>query len=524
MKIANSASPLIVSDGFDPNASIMGMSQEAALQMAKHLRDTIYTNKALAVVREFTSNGLDEHLKFNIADPVKIGLREMDNQREFFVRDFAKGLSEKEIRTVFGMYGNSTKLNDNKTVGAYGVGSKSGFCYTDSYYVISYFGGEKTIYTCALGGDNKGSSNGFIYKTHSEPSNETGLEVVVPIQHLDSNKFSNEIRSFVYFSPHNIEANVLGDEIKPYPIAKKEVINNVEFTLFGGIFGRDKNNQAVLQMGGVKYESFSIPDGFLVKNDHTLAINVPIGAMTVALSRESFHDTPLNQNYKSKIHNILEELTQKDFAHIKSKPLKDVIDENLGEISFHKWCDGSMFQAKLASIFKETWGFVGGITVSNFKEDKKHNFVLKNDKPILVLIPDNSATDYWRSKLRTFAIQNNESYYIGCQSKFSKLSPEAATEIDGIFQTMTVKRIPFPKGKREKTYAVYCKDRKKGSFNAVGFLNLVREERFSLPAEPDLTKLIEWVKEEKKKVIQMEKNSLLISLAQQLLEIMMQLM
>jgi hypothetical protein len=501
MKIANSASPLIVSDGFDPNASIMGMTANAALRMTQHLSETIYTNKQLAVVRESLTNSIDEHIKFKIERSVETGIRDNEGQYEFFARDFAEGLDEDHVRKVFAMYGESKKTHTNELAGGFGIGTGALVSYNNSAIITSCFKGEKKVYSLVRGANDEGFLVGYCYLVYTEPTEETGIEVCVPIQHLDFNKFSNEIRSFVYFSPYNIKANILGEEIKPYPIAKKEVINNIEFTLLNGIFGRNRDDEAILQMGGVKYESFNIPDDFLVKNDHTLVVNVKVGSMTLPLSRESFHDTPLNQNYKRKIYNILEELTQKDFAHIKAKPLKDVIDENLGGISFHKWCDGSMFRAKLASIFKETWNFVGGIAVSNFKEDKKHNFVLKNNKPILVLIPDNSATDYWKSKLRTFAIKNNESYYIGCQSKFSKLSPEGATEIDGIFQTMTVKRFPFPKGKREKTYAVYCNDRKKGSFNAVGFLNLVREERFSLPAEPDLTKLIEWVKEEKKKVI-----------------------
>jgi hypothetical protein len=495
MKLANSASPLIVSEGFDDNASIMGMSQEAALQMARHLRDTIYTDKILAVVREFSSNSTDEHSNHEIDKNVEIGVRDIDGHYEFFARDFAKGLSEEGIRTVFGVYGNSTKLNSNRTNGCYGVGSKCGFCYVDSYYVVSYFGGLKTIYTLALGGDENGSSNGFIYKTHAEPSNETGLEVIVPIKNCDLNRFSNEVKNFVSFSPHKIIAKILDQEYVPYSVVNQETHEGIDFSLFEGASGH-KNNLAILQMGGVKYEYIELPEGFGVKADHTLVINVPIGSMTVALSRESFHNTPSNQNFKTKIVKFLEQMTERDFAHLKSKPLKDFIDENLGELHANKQVEGSIFKTRIANIYPETSKLIGNLAYVNYGKA-----VEKNGKPLLILIPNNSATDYWKSKLRDFARVNGESYYFACHAEFRGLNTEGFAEINKYFFPLGIKSLKFPKTKKVKTYAVYNKKYRSGSYNAVGFANCLRVNVFNLPEESDEILLKQWIESEKQKAI-----------------------
>lgn len=496
MKIANSASPLIVSKDFDPNASIMGMTPEAALEMTRHLRDTVYTDKVLAVVRELGTNLLDEHCLHNIDKNGEIGIRVDDGQHEFFARDFAKGLNEDAVRNIFGAYGNSQKRNTNIASGMLGIGAKSPFSYTESYYVVSYFNGEKTTYTLTLGGDDKGSSNGFIYKTHVEPTNETGLEVIVPIKNKDITKFSDEIKKFVSFSPHKIKAKIIDLEYEPYPVVMTETHEGIDFTLFEGHSGHF-SNFAHLQMGGINYELINLPNGFQVKANHTLVINVPIGSMTVALSRESFHQTPSNQNFKSKITRFLEELTQRDFADLKAKPIKNFIDENLGELHVNKQVEGNVFKTKIASIYPETWRVIGRLEYVDYGPS-----IQKNSKPILVLIINNKATDYWKSKLRQFAENNKEGYYMTCATEFSNLSAEGFAEINQYFNPIGVKSIKFPKVVASKEYTVYFKDRNKGKMNAVDFANMVRQHFFDLPFESDLNLLKTWIQDEKTKAIQ----------------------
>ena len=122
------------------------------VQACYFLRDKIYSNKVLAVVREYTTNALDEHLKHGIEKPVTVRIQ--DNT--FSVRDYAKGLSENDVRNVFGMYFKSTKRDNNLQSGMFGLGSKAAHCYTDTFYVRSFHDGVCTLYTCVLGGGSIG--------------------------------------------------------------------------------------------------------------------------------------------------------------------------------------------------------------------------------------------------------------------------------------------------------------------------------------------------------------------------------
>ena len=495
MKLANNSSPLIVSDGLDPNASVMGMTAMAALRMTQHLSETIYSNKVLAVVREALTNSNDEHIKFKIERPVETGIRDNEGQYEFFARDFAEGLDEQGVREVFAMYGESRKNHTNDLAGGFGVGTGIFPSYNNSAVITSHYKGEKKVYSLVRGANEEGFLVGYCYLIHTEPTDETGIEVCVPIKNEDLSKFVSELEKFVQFSPYKITAKILDREVIPFPIIRKETHEGIDFTLFEGPYGR-LNNVASLQMGGVEYEYMQLPEGFSVKGNHSLVVNMPVGSMTIPLSREKFHDTPPNQNFKAKIAKILEQMTERDFAHLKSKPLKDFIDENLGELHVNKQVEGSIFKTRISNIYPDTAKLIGNLAYVN------HGVaVQKNNKPLLILIPHTKASDYWKSKLRDFARVNGESYYFACHREYASLKPEGFAEITKYFHPLGIKSLKFPKTKKTKGYAVYNGKYKEGTFTAISFANCLRETYFNLPEETDEVLLKQWIESEKQKAI-----------------------
>jgi DNA topoisomerase VI subunit B len=140
MKTAVIASPIIASNNMD--ASVMGMDAQGMDLATFFMRDKIYSNKIRAVVREYACNAIDEHKKFGIERPVDIGLRYEGQETVFFCRDYAKGLDENGVRNIFGMYFRSTKSTSNDAIGGFGVGSKAGHCYNDTFFVVSHFRGS----------------------------------------------------------------------------------------------------------------------------------------------------------------------------------------------------------------------------------------------------------------------------------------------------------------------------------------------------------------------------------------------
>ena len=192
----------------------MGMDAAGADMATFYLRDKIYSDKILAVIREYVCNALDEHKKHNVSVPVDFGVRHSSEDSamyEFFVRDYAKGLSEHDIRNVFGMYFRSTKSGSNNQIGGFGVGSKSGHCYTDTFYIKSHFNGVCTMYVCALGGGSTGVPVGQILKVSESDTLETGLEISLQIQNKDVVSFDNRCFNFTLDKDRKLENNVFHD-------------------------------------------------------------------------------------------------------------------------------------------------------------------------------------------------------------------------------------------------------------------------------------------------------------------------
>jgi hypothetical protein len=174
MKTGITTSPSIASE--ELVKSTMGMSAKGMDIASYFLRDKIYSDKALACIREYICNAVDEHTKHDIQSPVDVLIKpDDDNNPMWSVRDYAKGLSEDGVRNIFGMYFESTKSGTNDMIGGFGIGSKSAHCYTDTFYVRSWFEGVCTLYACVLGGGSKGVPVGEIYKIDEQPTSESGI-------------------------------------------------------------------------------------------------------------------------------------------------------------------------------------------------------------------------------------------------------------------------------------------------------------------------------------------------------------
>jgi len=228
MKTGILTTKTIASDDIKDNKSIMGMSNKGMEMASYFLRDRIYTDKTLAVIREYICNAQDEHVKHKIKEAVNVSLKSVNNQWVWAVRDYAKGLNDHDVRNVFGMYFESTKTNENDSIGGFGVGSKAGHAYSDTFYITSYHNGIKTSYICTLGAGNGGIPVGEIYEISQEPTTEQGIEISLEVKSLDVYDFSQKTNKFVSFFLPN--SNIKFDnqynktQAEPYsPIRSKTV-------------------------------------------------------------------------------------------------------------------------------------------------------------------------------------------------------------------------------------------------------------------------------------------------------------
>jgi len=188
----------VQTSGLDEQA-VFGISADNQAHIMTILRDTLYTDKILAVLREYSANAWDSH-RMNGKDelPIKVTLPS-PAEPTLAIRDFGPGLTQEEVFTVFTQYGASTKRTTDKAVGTLGIGCKSGFAYSDSFSIDSYNNGTKSTYVAVLDKSEKG----MISLLNREPcGEESGLCIQIPVRPEDIPLFIDKAKGlFRYFLP-----------------------------------------------------------------------------------------------------------------------------------------------------------------------------------------------------------------------------------------------------------------------------------------------------------------------------------
>lgn len=165
-----------------------GISEDPAFFQI--LSSALYKDPMLAMVRETICNAWDAHIDSGRTDrPLLITL----DDEHLCIRDFGKGIPDSLIGPIYGVYGASTKKNDGRQTGGFGLGCKSPFSYSDHFEVTSYHAGVKTIYSMSKSsGQVQGKPS--ITPLASFKTDETGIQVRIP---LVADKQNNRLPSLV---------------------------------------------------------------------------------------------------------------------------------------------------------------------------------------------------------------------------------------------------------------------------------------------------------------------------------------
>jgi len=188
----------LVSSSLITESAEFGISMNDTAHIMQILRDQLYSDKILAVLREYGSNAWDAHRDAGKSEvPIKVVLPTA-MEPTLIIRDYGLGLSPDGVFKVYTQYGASTKRNSDNSVGMLGIGSKSGFAYSDSFTVTSYHGGSKRTYVAVLDASEKGR----IDLLCEEPSEETGVEIKLAVRPEDIREFTQKAHGlFKYFAP-----------------------------------------------------------------------------------------------------------------------------------------------------------------------------------------------------------------------------------------------------------------------------------------------------------------------------------
>lgn len=276
------------------------------------LRNQLYSDKVLAVLREYSCNAVDAHVEAGCPErPIEVSLPNRMNPY-FKVRDFGPALNESEIQDVYAFYGESTKRNSNNQIGMLGIGSKSAFAYGDNFVINSFIDGTKYIYNAFI----DPSQIGQISKIGEESTDEeNGIEIVIPTREEDVSEFESKAKDF--FKWFEVRPIIHGVSKPDY--SDREV-------LFSGKDWRwmDDPHQshwgdqgsAVAVMGNIGYPidenalNISYEDAetnLLTKN---LVLDFEIGDLEIAASREGLQYTDFTRKALiNKLKKVSKELT-----------------------------------------------------------------------------------------------------------------------------------------------------------------------------------------------------------------------
>ena len=118
------------------------LKQKNLRHVIKLIRDSVYEDKILAPLREYSTNANDAHIEFgNRETPIQVILPTL-LEPQLKIRDFGPGLTRQEMADIYLSIGESTKRDSDDPTGSMGLGSKCGYAYGDSFIVQCWKNGK----------------------------------------------------------------------------------------------------------------------------------------------------------------------------------------------------------------------------------------------------------------------------------------------------------------------------------------------------------------------------------------------
>ncbi len=329
---------------------------KASGEIFQMFSSTLYSNKPRAILRELGCNAYDSHVANGNQDkPFEVTLP-TQWEPTLEIRDFGTGLSHEDMMELYSTYFESTKRDSNDYTGAFGIGSKSPFSYTDQFTVVSIFGGEKRTYIASLSDEGTPTLSSVGCVASSEP---TGLAVRMAIGPNDMATFQGEaLDVYSYF--------------RTIPILKgaKEAVIKPEYTSQEkGLWGLRSAREVNRYRSNPQGSGFRIVQGniwfpvdtkaitnskFKLDNigyDFRIDLFFEIGDLQVALNRESLHyDTKTQKLIDQRVGSFLKDYVKE--LEYKAKDVKSILEA----LEFTK--DHSEEVKKLQS-------FIPGFTIAN---------------------------------------------------------------------------------------------------------------------------------------------------------------
>lgn len=285
-----------------------GIKQDGLAHIFSVLRNQLYSDKILAVIREYSTNGIDAHTEAGKpTQPIEVTLPSRW-EPTFKCRDFGLGLSDNDIHDIYAFYGESTKRKSNAMIGQLGLGSKSAFAYGDNFVITSFVDGVKNTYNAFI----DASQIGQIAKLASEPTTEpNGVEISIAVKDHDIQQFHD--KAYNLFRYFKVRPVVHGGTFS-YE-TKTPIMKGADWAIYG------QSGHSVAIMGNIGYPIDNHWNDDAITNALAAGLEVDfnIGDLEISASREKLQYTDRTKKaIKDKLTRVVAEVAAELNAQFKN--------------------------------------------------------------------------------------------------------------------------------------------------------------------------------------------------------------
>ena len=467
------------------NTVSFGIKEDGFAHIFNVLRNQLYSDKYKAVLREYSTNGVDAHVEAGIPErPIEVTLPTLLSPL-LKIRDFGSALTEQEVHEIYAFYGESTKRNTNSQTGMLGIGSKSAFAYGDNFVITSFVDGLKHTYNAFI----DPSQVGQIAKLGEEESDEeNGVEISIPVKEDDIETFretASEI--FKYFKVRPV---IKGQKVE-FDKDREMVFEGDDWTWFknsqdySSYYSRNGTGEAVAVMGNIgypidfdslNYKGEDVGELERIAKDN-LRLEIPIGELEISASREQLQYTDHTiKSIITKLKSVRKEIInkiKKDFAGCETlyeaKCLVGTMDDmTSGLYQFRELINKNIkVKGKLVDSdnFSPSTMEEGEVTLKNFTKTQRSQklklegaYAIHCKKETLVVENDERASRGLMNKLLALELEQGRKVYLitykddkakkkfaketgfDCPSiqKFSELPSRKLNEFEGYGRTPSV--------------------------------------------------------------------------------------
>lgn len=246
-----------------------------SLDKIMSLLTDLYSDPAMAVIREYSTNARDSHVAAGKAD-VPIEVTTPNALSPFFrVKDFGLGMSIQDIEDTYSQYGASTKEGSDDYNGMLGLGCKSALTFTQQFTLISVHNGLKISVSISRVEDGTGQMEIVDTRATDDPN---GVEIVIPVALAST--FRDKITSFYQYWR---KGTVLVDGLAPEFIGDSPEGSWVD----DDILMLKNTGQDYVVMGGVAYPTRKLRPESTYSRTYSIVAFVEMGAVQFPPSRES---------------------------------------------------------------------------------------------------------------------------------------------------------------------------------------------------------------------------------------------